>query len=102
VDLFTQFKVVHEDVQIGLKSFVKLKPHFVKRLKDFKTCYCKYHQKMVELKDGFNNMRLIVVHPGDDHLSCHCQCDPICTRPTTNSIVQGIVACQGIHHVFKT
>ncbi len=57
---------------------------------------------MVEIKDGFNNMRWIVVHHGDDHLSCHCECDAICIRPTSNSIVKGIVVCQGIHHVFKT
>jgi hypothetical protein len=38
MDLFTQFKVVHEDVQIGFKSFVKLKPYIVKRLKEFKNC----------------------------------------------------------------
>ncbi len=96
VDFFTQFKVVHEDVQIGLKSFVKLKPYFVKRLKDFNTCCCKYHQEMVKIKDGFN-MR----STDDHHPSCSCQCDSICTRPVNNSLVQGIVTCQGIHHIFK-
>jgi len=101
VDFFTQFKTAHEDVQIGLKSFVKLKPYFVKRLKDFNTCCCKYHQEMVKIKDGFN-MRSTDVHHGDDHhSSCSCQCDSICTRPVNNSLVQDIVTCQGIHHIFK-
>jgi hypothetical protein len=47
-------------------------------------------------------MRSIVVHHGDDHLSCHCECDAICTKVITNSIIKGIVVYQGIHHVFKT
>jgi len=101
VDFFTRFKATHENVQIGLKSFVKLKPYFVKRLKDFNTYCCKYHQEMVKIKNGFN-MRSTDVHHGDDHHpSCSCQCDSICTRPDDNSLVQGIVTCQGIHHIFK-
>ncbi|CAM6002456.1 unnamed protein product [Sphagnum balticum] len=96
VDFFTRFKVAHEDVQIGPKSFVKLKPYFVKRLKDFNTCCCKYHQEMVKIKDGFN-MR----STDDHHPSCSCQCDSICTRPVNNYLAQVIVTCQGIHHIFK-
>jgi len=58
---------------------------------------------MAEIKDGFSNMRSNDVHHGDEyhHPLCSCQCDSICTRPADNSLVQGIVACPGIHHIFK-
>jgi hypothetical protein len=50
---------MHRNGEIGFISFHNLKPYFMKNLQDFNSCYCKYHQEMVEIKVGFNNMHAL-------------------------------------------
>jgi hypothetical protein len=53
------------NLQVRLQSFEKLKPWFIKRLKD--SCYYSYHVQMEKLKDGYNSMRI-----GFFHQNCEC------------------------------
>jgi hypothetical protein len=41
---------------VGVCSFEKLKPFYVRRLKEWNNNACKYYVEMMELKNGFNNM----------------------------------------------
>jgi hypothetical protein len=72
---------MHLDVEIGLITFGKLKPYFVKKLQDFNSCYCKYHQEMVEIKVGFNNMHVVGVHHGLQNSTCKCRHLSLCANP---------------------
>jgi hypothetical protein len=40
---------VHVESTISLRAFEKLKPYYVRRLKEHNTCAYKYHMEMVEL-----------------------------------------------------
>ncbi len=58
-----------------LTKFQTLKPWFVKRLKEWNTCTCRYHTKLNELKCGLNILR-VGKHVHDSH--CVCSCEGIC------------------------
>jgi hypothetical protein len=45
-------------IKIRFWTFEKLKPFYVQRLNEHNTYICKYHIKMVELLQGFNNMKI--------------------------------------------
>jgi hypothetical protein len=47
----------------------------MKYQKEWNTCYCKYHTKLVELKIGLNNMHS---KNGSTHANCNCQCEGVC------------------------
>jgi hypothetical protein len=72
---------MHPNVEIGLITFSKLKLYFVKNLRDFNSCYGKYHQKMVEIKVGFNNMHIVGVHHGLQNSTRKCRCLSLCANP---------------------
>ncbi len=59
LDFYTQFAKAHPNCIVGLRAFEKLKPYYVRRLKECNTCACKYHIEMVELHACFNNMRTL-------------------------------------------
>ncbi len=67
---------VHVECKVGFRAFEKLKPCYVKRLKECNTCACKYHIEMVELQHGFNNMWATSreVHG----IICNCNYDICC------------------------
>jgi hypothetical protein len=79
-------------VEIGLRSFEALKPWYVKRLKEFKSCCCRYHIQLEELKDAWNLM-----HRGMLHQSYTCNCE-VCkshnedTCKASKSILLGVTA----------
>jgi hypothetical protein len=74
ISLYMRFRGEHSGVEIGVRSFEALKPWFVKRMKEFNSCCCRYHVQMVELKDALNFMRRGTVHK---NCSCHCDvCQP--------------------------
>jgi hypothetical protein len=56
-DFFTFFKDQHLNVQVQLRAFDSLKPWFVKKLREWNTCCCKYHTKINELKEGLNGIK---------------------------------------------
>jgi hypothetical protein len=60
MDFYTQFVRAHPNCIIGFRAFQKLKPYYVRRLKDHNTCACKYDIEMVELCVTFNNMHTSV------------------------------------------
>lgn len=64
-------------MQIGQRSFEKLKPWFVRKLKDRNTCCCVYHIQMLFLKDAYNQLRSNAT--GFHGRSCSCACD-ICNK----------------------
>ena len=74
-------QTAHPTMDIEFNSFHKLKPYFVRKLKDFNTCCCKYHQDMIEIKVGFNNMRALAIHRQGLNSPCICSCESICENP---------------------
>lgn len=62
LSLYTRFRGEHTGVEIGVRSFESLKPWFVKRMKEFNSCCCRYPVQMGELKDALNFMRRGSVH----------------------------------------
>ncbi len=73
----------------------------MKRLHDFNSCYCKYHQEMAEIKVGFNNMCVANVHHGLQNSTCTCGCMSLCANLATRTFWQGIVTCQATPHTFE-
>jgi hypothetical protein len=69
---------VHVKCKVGLQAFEKRKPYYVKKLKEHNTCACKYHTKMVELQDGFNNLR--IASKGVHGRLCNCNYDICCSK----------------------
>jgi hypothetical protein len=100
LDFYTRFTVVHPHAHVGVIAFKKLKPYFVWKLKDFNSCCCRYHQEMVEIKLGFNNMRVAHVHLDSTNEPCMCGHDNVCSNPP-NSVVVESLTCQAHHHVYK-
>ena len=101
MDFYTRFKVAHPTVDIGFISFHKLKPYFVRKLKDFNTCCCKYHQEMIEIKVGFNNLRAPTVHQQGLNSPCACACETICGNPIDGAGQGQGVSCQATYHTYK-
>ena len=93
MDFYTRFKAAHPIVEIGFISFHKLKPYFVRKLKDFNTC-CKYHQELIEIKVGFNNLRAPRVHQQGLNSPCACCCESICGNPIKRAGQGQRVSCQ--------
>jgi hypothetical protein len=61
---FLKFHVMHPAITIGQRMFERLKPFFVRRMKDWNTCCYIYHVKIDELWTTFNNMRK-AIHGSD-------------------------------------
>lgn len=92
LSLYTRFTEEHPSVILGLRSFEALKPWYVKRLKEFNSCCCRYHVQMAELKDALNSMRR-----GALHRCCSCSCDVCKTLKehqclALNSAIEGVRA----------
>jgi hypothetical protein len=87
-------------VEIGFIAFHKLKPYYVKKLNDFNSCCCKYHQEMMEIKVGFYNMKASNVHQGYDVPFCTCGCEAICANPGHGIAIGPIVSCQALKHTY--
>jgi hypothetical protein len=62
---------------VRLKAFEKFKPYYVRKLKEGNTYACKYHVKMIELQDGFNNMQ--GESKGIHGKHCICEYDVCCS-----------------------
>ncbi len=66
---FFRFYATHPCVNIGQCMFERLKPLFVRRMKDQNTC-CIYHVEIDELQTIFNNMWKAI---DDCNSTCDCQ-----------------------------
>ena len=86
-----KFKDSHPQLQVGQRSFEKLKPWFVRKLKDRNTC-CVYHIQLMYFLNAFNIMcsKAFVFHGN----SCTCECN-VCN----SSMVLG--KCTTSEHTFK-
>lgn len=67
---YTRFKESNPTIEVGLRSFEKLRPWYVKRLCKFNSCCCRHHVQMSKLKDAFNSMKQGPVHGA----ACICSC----------------------------
>ena len=74
-------------MKCSLTSFNKLKPWWVRRLKNWNTCCYKYQQELSDLKVGINELR---ADPQGVHLNCSCACGMVC-----NSGPQLLRSCSG-------
>jgi hypothetical protein len=57
LEFYGAFKTRHPTAICSLSSFEDLKPWWVKRLKLWNTCCCKYHQEVTELMIALDVMR---------------------------------------------
>lgn len=80
VEFFLAFKQSHPEVQIGQRAFEKLKPYFVRKLRDRYTCCCITHVQMSFLRDALNHSRQVA--KGVHGKECACRCD-ICGADET-------------------
>lgn len=69
-------------MKVGQRSFEKLKPWFVRKLKDQNTCCCVYHIQLMYFKDAFNIMRSSAF--GFHGKSCTCECN-VCKSNVVNA-----------------
>ncbi len=87
--------------RVGLRAFENLKPYYVRRLIEMNTCACKYHVKMVELQEGFNNMR----HgsKGVHGTNCKYNCDVCCNSTnTSNECKASYMTFQGLTNMWTS
>ena len=101
LDFYTRFKATHSEMKVSFASFRNLRAFFVRLLRDFNTCCCRYHMQMAEITIGFNNMRGGKFHFEDDSISCACGCDSVCSNILAGTETEGPVACQAKHHRYR-
>jgi len=66
---FIAFKEKHPNAKIEFIAFTLLKPWFVRCMREWTSCCCRYHVELVELRIGLNNMRSKI---GGFHANCDC------------------------------
>jgi hypothetical protein len=101
LDFYTRFKIEHPKVYVGFIAFKKLKPYFVRKSWDFNSCCCKYHEEMLEIKVGFNNMWVMQVHVGSSNQPCSCGFYNVCLNPSKGCVLGTKVICWAHHHVYR-
>src|ERR1700738_2859906 len=89
LEFYSAFKDKYPDTKCKLTVFQVLKPWWVRRLKNWNTCCCKYHQELSLLLVGFNDMR-IELHGID----CLCGCALVCCTSLGDS------TCNGTSNVY--
>ena len=72
-----RFLETHPEYQIQERYFIKLKPYYVKALKDRNVCCCRYHVELNMLHKDLNNLRLLKTGM-HSHTNCQCNCG-VCT-----------------------
>ena len=82
-------------------SFRNLRPFFIRHLRDFNSCCCQYHQEMVEIMTGFNNMQAGKFHLGVGVDTCSRWCPDLCCRAQDGRTLTGVVSCESKHHTYK-
>lgn len=75
LEFYSSFKAKNPHIDCGLTSFETLKPWWVKRLKIWNTCCCRYHQEMMELLIALDILRS---DKEGVHFHCECICDMVC------------------------
>jgi hypothetical protein len=80
-----------------LSKFQHLKPWFIKRLKEWNTCTCWYHNELNELKIGLDTMQVV---GKDVHICCGCKCENICEHEL--NITSGELCCTTHVQIPKT
>lgn len=89
--LFLRFKESHPECRVKLRAFEKLKPWYVKTLKDQNTCCCVAHVEMDLMREGLNALR-------DSMRGLHARSGCTCPCEVCNTEV-GI--CHAHTHVFE-
>ncbi|KAG0572174.1 hypothetical protein KC19_VG074600 [Ceratodon purpureus] len=101
LDFYTRFVTLHAPIKVSLTSFRRLKPYFVRRLRDLNACCCRYNIEMQEITVGWNTMRSQRVHLDGVSGSCSCGCPSMCTKPVDGAGTVGVVRCQSTMHSYK-
>jgi hypothetical protein len=60
----------------SLTTFQALKPWWIRRLNQWNTYCCCYHQELDLLREGLNELRR--TGNGSIHSMCHCNCFQVC------------------------
>jgi hypothetical protein len=92
LDFYTRFKAQNPQVEIGFIAFHKFKPFSIYKLKDFNSCCCRYHQEIMDIKVGFNNMKASFLHHGGDEFFTY-GCEAICANPKHRATVGPTMSC---------
>ena len=100
LDFYTRFRAANRDITVSYVAWRRLKPFFVKRLTDFNSCCCRYHQEMQEITTGFMNMRSQKVHVEASESSYGCWCAGLCTNFGPSTTGEGVVSCQVARHRY--
>jgi hypothetical protein len=61
---------------VGMRSFLYMKPYYIRKMKDRNVCCCKAHVEMDLLKEAMNRFRQ------HQHDCKDCTCDCLTCRPT--------------------
>ena len=96
LEFYNTFKGRHPNLVCSLSSFENLKPWWVKRLKMWNTCCCRYHQEVIDLMIALDIMR---ANKQGVHLDCHCQCDMVCRGVGCGPIALDM--CNAHHLVYE-
>jgi hypothetical protein len=72
LEFYIAFKAKHPDVNCGLTSFELLKPWWMKWLRLWNTCCCRYHQELMELMNALDMMQM---DKQGVHSNYPCDCD---------------------------
>jgi hypothetical protein len=75
LEFYSNFSSKHPDVKCSLTSFKGLKPWWVKRLRIWNTCCCRYHQELIELLIALDIMR---TDKQGLHFNYTYHCDMVC------------------------
>jgi hypothetical protein len=73
LNFFTLFKLTNPNVQIELIHFLAFTPWFVKYMKQWNTCCCKYHIELRELVVGLDNVKSPSIGIYGDSTWCACE-----------------------------
>lgn len=81
LEFFSSFKRKYPGKEIGITTFVSLKPWFIRRLTEWNTCCCRYHQEIRELLNGLNDIRTSGKGVHGEDGTCTCRCSQVCAIP---------------------
>ncbi len=88
LNFYNQFVRGHPNCIVELRAFEKLKPYYVRKLKECNTCACKYHIEMVELGASFNNMSISM--KGIHGSMCVSDCDVCCNDSPSHCVAERV------------
>ena len=90
---FQQFMEAHPECSIRQRAFERLKPWWVKKLKEWNTCCCIYHVEMDPMKAGLSTLRDKL---RGFHTSTNCACNSVVCSDS-----EGGARCHAHDRIYK-